>query len=79
MTEDTAYYRAIDTIAQTRRDAESPERDKLEGISMLRTWLRGLHMRVEIGHTAAQALTQDQIAERLGECPRGHPRAFLVK
>lgn len=68
----------IAIIAKFRRDAERDARDTSPGIGMLRGWLRALHIDVVIGHDAAQDMPQDQIAERLGEYPRGHARAFKV-
>lgn len=64
----------VEAIRKTRQDAEDPKRDHQVGIDMLRGWLRGLHINVVIGHDAAQDMGQDEIAERLGEYPRGHER-----
>lgn len=69
----------INRIVHMRRDAENTDRDHIPGIDMLRMWLRGLHMDVIIGHDAAQDLTQDEIAARLGENPRGHLKQFRVQ
>jgi len=65
---------ALAQIRKFRRDAEKPDRDHLAGIDLLRRWLRGLHIDVVIGHDDAQDMTQDRIAELLGEHPRGHER-----
>jgi hypothetical protein len=59
-------------VRKNRLDAEKPERDSLEGISMLRNWLRRLHMDLVGGWD--QDTSQDVIAELLGEHPRTHPR-----
>lgn len=69
--------RALALICQRRRDAEKPERDRSEGIHMLRTWLRGLHMDYVGGWD--QDTSQDDIAELLGEHPRGHAREFKLR
>jgi hypothetical protein len=69
---------ALVQIRKFRHDAENPDRDHIAGIQMLRSWLRGLHINVVIGHDAAQDMTQDEIAVRLGEHPRGHERFAKV-
>ena len=66
----------IAIISSVRIDAENPDRDKLEGIKMLRTWLRGLHMKFVEGWD--QDSSQDHIAKLLGEHPREHPRFAKV-
>jgi hypothetical protein len=69
----------IEMIRRKRWDAEGRDRDRVEGISILRMWLRGIHMQLVIGPPHSyQDMTQDEIAERLGENPRGHSREFLI-
>ncbi len=68
---------ALKHVVHMRRDAENPTRDNSDGIKMLRTWLRGLHMKLVGGW--GQDTSQDRIAELLGEHPRGHEREFKVK
>jgi hypothetical protein len=69
--------KSIEVIKRFRRDAESPYRDSLPGIDMLRGWLRRLQMDLTEGWD--QDTSQDYIAELLGEHPRGHLREFTVR
>jgi hypothetical protein len=65
-------------LRKIRLDAEKPDRNHLAGIEMLRGWLRSLHINIVIGHDAAQDMSQDEIAERLGEFSREHERFARV-
>ncbi len=66
----------VGAVRKVRIDAAKPERDQHLGIRMLRVWLRGLHMRMVGGWD--QDTSQDDIAELLGEHPRGHEHQFEV-
>ncbi len=66
--------RSLAAIRRYRIDADRADRDNLVGIEMLRTWLRGLHFQI-VG-IDAQSMNQDEIAEAIGEWPRGSKNGY---
>lgn len=72
-----AADRALGEIVRARIDAEAEGRDGLEGARTLRSWLRCVHARA-VG-LDLQCMNQGEIAEALGEYPRGHAREFMLR